>query len=47
MKDLDPGVREVVQPGSQEVLNYHKAKHVVYHKLYDDQLSYRKIMSST
>ncbi len=35
----------VIEPAGSEVARYHEAKHKVFHKLYEDQMAYRQIMS--
>ncbi len=35
----------VIEPAGSEVARYHEAKHRVFHKLYEDQMAYRQIMS--
>jgi len=39
--------REVVEPAGGEVRGFHQRKYQVFHRMYEDQLAYARIMEST
>ena len=41
------GIGQVIEPGRGAVARYHDAKYSVFKKLYEDQMSYRRLMAGT
>ena len=41
------GIGQVIEPGRGAVARYHDAKYLVFKKLYEDQMSYRRLMAGT
>jgi ribulose kinase len=41
------GIGQVIDPGRDAVARYHHAKYSVFRKLYEDQMSYRRLMAGT
>lgn len=38
------GLGEAITPSGEKVQSYHDAKHDIFHRMYDDQIAYRRLM---